>query len=91
MLLPCECPAPARLHDADRGVRRRYDDWVDQRSPATRPNAMSIALKLFERVRLEIGALESRLHQALHRQTIWIIGAVGAVVGLILLLDYLLQ
>jgi molecular chaperone GrpE (heat shock protein) len=43
-----------------------------------------------ERVRAEVGAVETRLHQALHRQTVWIIGAVGAVVGLIRLLDYLL-
>jgi predicted nucleic acid-binding Zn-ribbon protein len=43
-----------------------------------------------ERVRGEIRGVETRLHQALHRQTIWIIGAVGAVVGLIRLLEYLL-
>lgn len=43
-----------------------------------------------ERVRAEVGAVETRLHQALHRQTVWIIGAVGTVVGLIRLLDYLL-
>jgi DNA repair exonuclease SbcCD ATPase subunit len=43
-----------------------------------------------ERVRAEVGAVETRLHQALHRQTVSIIGAVGAVVGLIRLLDYLL-
>jgi archaellum component FlaC len=40
-----------------------------------------------ERVRGEIRASETRLQQALHRQTFWIIGAVGAVVGLIRLLD----
>jgi chromosome segregation ATPase len=44
-----------------------------------------------ERVRGEVGAAETRLQQSLHRQTVWIIGAVGAVVGLIRLLDYLLQ
>ncbi|WP_058557710.1 hypothetical protein [Thiohalocapsa sp. ML1] len=43
-----------------------------------------------ERVRGEIRGVETRLHQALHRQTIWIIGAVGAVAGLIRLLEYLL-
>jgi hypothetical protein len=42
------------------------------------------------RVRTEVGSVEIRLHQGPHRQTVWIIGAVGAVVGLIRLLDYLL-
>jgi hypothetical protein len=43
-----------------------------------------------ERVRGEIRASETRLQQSLHRQTFWIIGAVGAVVGLIRLLDAML-
>jgi hypothetical protein len=43
-----------------------------------------------ERVRAEVGAVETRLQQAMHRQTLWIVGAVGTVVGLIRLLDYLL-
>jgi hypothetical protein len=43
-----------------------------------------------ERVRDEIRASETRLQQSLHRQTFWIIGAVGAVVGLIRLLDAVL-
>jgi hypothetical protein len=37
-----------------------------------------------ERVRAEIGAAETRLHQTLHRQTVWIM---GVVVDLIRLLD----
>jgi len=40
-----------------------------------------------EQVRLETKALEVRLNQAMHRQTMWIIGAVGAIVGLVRLLD----
>lgn len=43
-----------------------------------------------ERVRGEIRASETRLQQSMHRQTFWIIGAVGAVVGLIRLLDAVL-
>jgi hypothetical protein len=43
-----------------------------------------------ERLRTEVGAVEIRLQQALHRQTLWIIAAVGSVVGLIRLLEYLL-
>ena len=43
-----------------------------------------------ERVRAEGSAMEARLNQAMHRQTIWIIGAVGTIVAAIRLLDYLL-
>jgi len=39
------------------------------------------------RLQTEIKALEVRLTQALHRQTFWLIGAVGAIVGLIRMLD----
>ena len=48
-------------------------------------------LKEIEQIRLETKALEVRLTQAIHRQTIWIIGSVGAIVGLVRLLDALLQ
>jgi len=44
-------------------------------------------LKEIEQVRLETKALEVRLTQSIHRQTMWIIGAVGAIVGLVCLLD----
>ena len=37
----------------------------------------------------EIRALEVRLTQAIHRQTLWVIGAIGAIVGLVRLLDAL--
>jgi hypothetical protein len=44
-------------------------------------------LKEIEQVRLETKALEVRLTQAMHRQTMWIIGAVGAIVAMVRLLD----
>ena len=43
-----------------------------------------------EQIRLETKTLEVRLTQAMHRQTMWIIGAVGAIVGLVRLLDALI-
>ena len=46
--------------------------------------------KEIEQVRLETKALEVRLTQAIHRQTLWIIGAVGAIVGLVRVLDALI-
>ena len=46
--------------------------------------------KEIEQVRLETKALEVRLTQAMHRQTMWIIGAVGAIVGLVRVLDALI-
>lgn len=46
--------------------------------------------KEVEKVRLEIKEVEVRLVKAIHRQTIWVITAVGAVVGLFRLLDVFL-
>ena len=50
-----------------------------------------------EQVRLEIKnvevklkELEVRLTQAIHRQTLWVVGSVGAMIGLIRFLDWLL-
>jgi hypothetical protein len=43
--------------------------------------------KEIEKIRVEVKALEVRLTQAIHRQTLWVVGAVGAVVGLIRLLE----
>jgi excinuclease UvrABC helicase subunit UvrB len=47
--------------------------------------------KEIEQVRLETRTVEARLLGAVHRQTIWIISAVGAVVGLVRVLDYLFK
>ena len=43
-----------------------------------------------EQVRVDLKATEANLRTAMHRQTVWIIGAIGAVTGLIRLLDWLL-
>ncbi|MDD5036729.1 MAG: hypothetical protein PHE55_18515 [Methylococcaceae bacterium] len=42
------------------------------------------------KVRLEIRDVEVKLTQAIHRQTLWMIGSVGAVIGLIRLLEWFL-
>ena len=47
--------------------------------------------KEIEGVRLEIRSLEIKMATALHRQTLWVIGSVGAIIGLIRLLDFLLH
>ena len=44
-----------------------------------------------EQIRLEMKALEVRLTQAIHRQTLWIVGSVGAIVGLVRVLDALIK
>jgi chromosome segregation ATPase len=69
---------------------RKEIEQVRTETEQVRRETAQVRLEV-ERVRGEIGAVEIRLHQALHRQTVWIIGAVGAVVGLIRLLDYLVQ
>lgn len=43
-----------------------------------------------EQVRVDLKQTDAGLRSAMHRQTIWIIGAIGAVVGFIRLLDWLL-
>jgi hypothetical protein len=47
--------------------------------------------KEMEQIRVEVKALEVRLTQAIHRQTLWVVGAVGAIVGLIRLLDAVIK
>jgi flagellar motor component MotA len=42
------------------------------------------------RLQKEIKEVEVRLTQAIHRQTLWVVGSVGAVVGLIRLLEWFL-
>jgi len=46
--------------------------------------------KEIEQMRVEAKAQEVRLTQAIHRQTLWVVGAVGAIVGLVRVLDALI-
>ena len=43
-----------------------------------------------QQVRVDLKATEANLRDAIHRQTLWVVGAVGTVVGLVRLLDWLL-
>lgn len=43
-----------------------------------------------QQVRVELKTTEANLRGAIHRQTLWVVGAVGSVVGLVRLLDWLL-
>ncbi len=47
-------------------------------------------LREIESVRLEIKSVEVRLTQAIHRQTLWVIGSIGAIIALIRLLEWFL-
>uniref|UniRef100_UPI00073216AE hypothetical protein n=1 Tax=Thiohalocapsa sp. ML1 TaxID=1431688 RepID=UPI00073216AE len=46
--------------------------------------------KEIAQVRVDLKSTEANLRTAMHRQTVWIIGAIGAVTGLVRLLDWLL-
>jgi chromosome segregation ATPase len=46
--------------------------------------------KEIAQVRVDLKSTEVNLRTAMHRQTVWIIGAIGAVTGLVRLLDWLL-
>jgi len=40
-------------------------------------------------LKLEIKAVEVRLTQAIHRQTLWVIGSIGAIIAFVRLLEWL--
>jgi SMC interacting uncharacterized protein involved in chromosome segregation len=46
--------------------------------------------KEIEVVRKEIKDVELRMRKAMHQQTLWVVGAVGTVVGLVKVLDWLM-
>jgi chromosome segregation ATPase len=73
------------LHKEIEETRLRLGKEIDQ----VRSETAQVPLEV-QRVRAQVGAVDTRLQQAMHRQTLWIVGAVGTVVGLIRLLDYLL-
>jgi predicted phage-related endonuclease len=52
---------------------------------------IEVVRKEIAQIRVEAKALEVRLTQAIHRQTLWLVGAVGAIVGLIRLLDVVIK
>jgi len=74
-----------RLQGEIEGVRRDIE--------GVRREIKEVELRLqqeIDQVRVDLKTTEVNLRTAIHRQTVWIIGAIGAVTGLIRLLDWLL-
>jgi IMP dehydrogenase/GMP reductase len=79
-----------RLQKEIEGVRKEIKE-LEGRIRKEITEAESRLRKEIEQIRLETKALEVRLTQAIHRQTIWIVGAVGAIVGRVRVLDALIK
>ncbi|MBK1633605.1 hypothetical protein CKO31_23240 [Thiohalocapsa halophila] len=74
-----------RLQGEIEGVRKEIE--------VVRKEIKEVELRLqkeIDQVRVDLKSTEANLRTAIHRQTVWIIGAIGAVTGLIRLLDWLL-
>ena len=74
-----------RLQGEIEGVRKEIE--------VVRKEMKEVELRLqkeIDQVRVDLKSTEANLRTAIHRQTIWIIGAIGAVTGFIRLLDWLL-
>ena len=74
-----------RLQGEIEGVRKDIE--------VVRKEMKEVELRLqkeIDQVRVDLKSTEANLRTAIHRQTIWIIGAIGAVTGFIRLLDWLL-
>lgn len=72
-------------------LQRRYPDFKDM---ATQGHVRQSELRLQKEIhatKLEIKEMEVKLTQAIHRQTIWVVLAIGEVTGLIRWLDVLLK
>jgi chromosome segregation ATPase len=77
--------AELRLQGEIEGVRKDIE--------VVRKEMKEVELRLqkeIDQVRVDLKSTEANLRTAIHRQTIWIIGAIGAVTGFIRLLDWLL-
>jgi dsDNA-specific endonuclease/ATPase MutS2 len=70
------------------GLRGEIQREIAQLRADTQKDIARLEVGL-ERVRVELKATEASLRTAIHRQTIWVVGAVGAVVGLVRLLEWL--
>ena len=45
----------------------------------------------FSRLRKEMGEMSKEMVKSQHRQTLWMVGSIGAIVGLIRLMDFFLH
>ncbi len=78
-----------RLQEQIREVELRLQGQIEE----VRKEIREVELRLqqeIDQVRVDLKTTEVSLRTAIHRQTVWIIGAIGAVTGLIRLLDWLL-
>ena len=83
----------ARLQKEIREVEAKLQKEIREVEAKLQKEIREVEARLrleIEKVRLEIREVEVRLAQAIHRQTLWVIGSVGAVIGLIRLLEWLL-
>ncbi|MEA3640418.1 MAG: hypothetical protein VBE63_10785 [Lamprobacter sp.] len=74
-----------RLQKEIEGVRREIKELELRLSKEIKQVELQV-----QEARIEIKATEASLRMAIHRQTLWVVGAVGTVVGLIRVLEWLL-
>ncbi|MBK5939261.1 DUF1640 domain-containing protein [Halochromatium roseum] len=92
-----------RLQKEIEGVRKEIKDLelrLQKEIEIVRKEIKDLELRLSKEIkqvelqvqeaRIEIKATEASLRMAIHRQTLWVVGAVGTVVGLIRVLEWLL-
>jgi len=83
-----------RLQKEIKEVEAKLQKEIKEVEGKLRNEIEQIRLEIKEveaRLQKEIKALEVRLTQAIHRQTLWVVGAVGAVVGLIRMLEAVIK
>ena len=81
-----------RLQRAIEVVRKEIQEVelrLQQEIGEVRKEIKQVELQV-QHVRVELKTTEANLRGAIHRQTLWVVGAVGSVVGLVRLLDWLL-
>jgi chromosome segregation ATPase len=72
---------------------REVDARLQKEIETVRLEIKQVELRLqkeIESVRVEVKNVEVRLTQAIHRHTLWVIGAIGSIIGIIRLLDWFL-
>jgi hypothetical protein len=96
---PGEIARGADVREAELRLQKEIEG-VRKEGEIVRKEIKEVELKLqkeiaqvrvdLEQVRVDLKSTEANLRTAMHRQTVWIIGAIGAVTGLVKLLDWLL-
>jgi len=79
------------IAEAFEALETRYPDFKDM---ATQGHVRESELRLMKEIqatKLEIKEVETRLTQAIHRQTLWVVVAIGGMTGLIRWLDLVMR